>query len=192
MEALAIYNLGELNRTAQKFEAARGYYRQSLALHQELQDAVMEAHCLAGEAECLARDGRRGMARALLDRSRTLSTEETPYLLRAQAWLCRSEGDQEKARLLFAKALQGARIQAPEIVRELKEAARCSVAAVVFQRLRISRVRSSARGRPWVKAATAARMAACTSSEGWPSRASRRSSPKNESSGAWASDRPSV
>jgi serine/threonine protein kinase/tetratricopeptide (TPR) repeat protein len=122
LEALALYNLGELNRSALKYEAARGYYRQSLALHQELKDAVMEAHCLAGEAECLARDGRRGMARVLLDRSRTLSTDETPYILRAQGWLARSEGRADEAKLRFAKALSEARIQAPEIVRELKEA----------------------------------------------------------------------
>jgi tetratricopeptide (TPR) repeat protein len=124
MEALAIYNLGELSRTAAKYEAARGFYRQSLALHQELNDSVMEAHCLAGEAECLARDGRRGMARVLLERSHSLSTEETPYLLRAQAWLMRSEGRPDEARLLFTKALSLARVQAPEIVRELKDAAR--------------------------------------------------------------------
>ncbi|NWJ42195.1 MAG: protein kinase [Geothrix sp.] len=124
MEALALYNLGELNRTAVRFESARGFYRQSLALHQELKDAVMEAHCLAGEAECLARDGRRGMARSLLERSRTLSTDETPYILRAQAWLARGEGRGDAAKTLFAKALQAARIQAPEIVRELKDAAR--------------------------------------------------------------------
>jgi len=124
MEALAIYNLGELHRTAGKYEAARGFYRQSLGLHQELKDSVMEAHCLAGEAECLARDGRRGMARALLDRSRALSTEETPYILRAQAWLARGEGHADQAMLLFAKALNLARVQAPEIVRELKDATR--------------------------------------------------------------------
>ncbi|MDP1831730.1 MAG: protein kinase [Geothrix sp.] len=124
MEALALYNLGELNRTAAKYETARSFYRQSLALHQELKDAVMEAHCLAGEAECLARDGRRGMARVLLERSRTLSTEETPYILRAQAWLARGEGRAAEAKVLFAKALSQARTQAPEIVRELKEAAR--------------------------------------------------------------------
>ncbi|MBP7617491.1 MAG: hypothetical protein KA743_03190, partial [Geothrix sp.] len=118
------YNLGELNRTALRFESARGFYRQSLALHQELKDAVMEAHCLAGEAECLARDGRRGMARSLLERSRTLSTQETPYILRAQAWLARGEGHAEVAKTLFAKALQAAQVQAPEIVRELKDAAR--------------------------------------------------------------------
>ncbi|HJW43790.1 MAG TPA: protein kinase [Geothrix sp.] len=122
LEALALYNLGELNRSALKFEAARGFYRQSLALHQELKDAVMEAHCLAGEAECLAREGRRGMARALLDRTRMLSTDETPYILRAQAWLARSEGKAEEAKTLFAKALHEARVQAPEIVRELREA----------------------------------------------------------------------
>jgi len=124
MEALALYNLGELNRTALRFESARGFYRQSLALHQELKDAVMEAHCLAGEAECLARDGRRGMARSLLERSRTLSTHETPYTLRAQAWLARGEGRADAAKTLFAKALQAAQVQAPEIVRELKDAAR--------------------------------------------------------------------
>jgi len=124
MEALAFYNLGELNRSAVRFESARGFYRQSLALHQELRDAVMEAHCLAGEAECLARDGRRGMARSLLERSRTLSTDETPYILRAEAWLARGEGRGDAAKALFAKALQAARIQAPEIVRELKDAAR--------------------------------------------------------------------
>lgn len=123
MEALSLYNLGELNRTAGKYDLAGGYYRQSLALHQELQDSIMEAHCLAGEAECLARNGHRGMARALLDRSRTLSTEETPYLLRAQAWLARGEGHADEAKALFAKALSRARLQAPEIVRELKEAA---------------------------------------------------------------------
>ncbi len=124
MEALALYNLGELNRTATRYELARGFYRQSLARHQDLKDAVMEAHCLAGEAECLARDGRRGMARTLLDRSRDLSTEETPYILRAKAWLARSEGRLEEARVLFAKALTEARVQAPEIVLELKEALR--------------------------------------------------------------------
>jgi tetratricopeptide (TPR) repeat protein len=124
MEALALYNLAELNRTATRYELARGFYRQSLARHQELKDAVMEAHCLAGEAECLARDGRRGMARTLLDRSRDLSTEETPYILRAKAWLARSEGRPEEARVLFAKALSEARVQAPEIMLELKEALR--------------------------------------------------------------------
>jgi tetratricopeptide (TPR) repeat protein len=123
MEALAFYNLGELNRSAKKFVLARGYYRQSLTLHQDLKDAIMEAHCLAGEAECLAREGHRGMARALLDRSRTLSKEETPYVLRALAWLARGEGHTDEAKALFAKALGRAHLQAPEIVRELKEAA---------------------------------------------------------------------
>jgi len=124
MEATALYNLGEIHRDASRYDAARMFYRQSLALHQELQDPLMETHCLAAEAECMAREGRRGMARALLDRSRALSTEETPYILRAQAWLARSEGRLDEAKLLFAKALDGARIQAPEIVRELKEALR--------------------------------------------------------------------
>ena len=123
MEALAFYNLGELNRTANHYEIARGFYRQSLALHQELKDSIMAAHCLAGEAECLAREGHRGMARALLERGRTLSTDETPYILRAQAWLARGEGHSEEAKALFTKALNRARLQAPEIVRELKEAA---------------------------------------------------------------------
>ena len=84
----------------------------------------MEAHCLAGEAECLAREGRRGMAKVLLDRSRTLSTEETPYVLRAKAWVARSEGHVDQSRATFAKALSEARVKAPEIVRELKEALR--------------------------------------------------------------------
>jgi len=124
LEALALYNLGELNRTALEFASARIHYRQSLALHEELKDAVMEAHCLAGEAECLAREGRRGMARALLDRSQLLSSEETPYILRAQAWMATSEGRKEEGRTLFAKALGKARTEAPELVRELKEALR--------------------------------------------------------------------
>jgi tetratricopeptide (TPR) repeat protein/TolB-like protein len=123
MEALAFYNLGELNRSAKKFVLARGYYRQSLSLHQELKDSIMEAHCLAGEAECLAREGHRSMARTLLERSRTLSKDETPYILRAQAWLARGEGHTDEAKALFAKALGRAHLQAPEIVRELKEAA---------------------------------------------------------------------
>ncbi|WLT30548.1 protein kinase [Geothrix sp. PMB-07] len=124
MEALAVYNLGELNRTAGRYEAARGFYRESLALHEVLKDAVMEAHCLAGEAECLARDGHRGMAKALLERSRILSTEETPYILRSLACLARAEGRADEAKVLFAKALTGARSQAPEIVRELKDLSR--------------------------------------------------------------------
>ncbi len=122
LEALAWYNLGELARTAGRFESARSRYRQSLALHQELQDALMEAHCLAGEAECLARDGRRGLARVLLERCASLTTEDTPYLLRAKAWLARSEGRSAEARILFSRALREAPIQAPEIVRELKQA----------------------------------------------------------------------
>ena len=124
MEATALYNLGEINRDASRYDAARMFYRQSLALHQELGDTLMETHCLAAEAECMAREGRRGMARALLDRSRTLSTEETPYILRAQAWLARSEGRLDEAKALFAKALASARIQAPELIRELKDALR--------------------------------------------------------------------
>jgi hypothetical protein len=63
------------------------------------------------------------MARALLERCRTLSKEETPYILRAQAWLARGDGNPDEAKALFAKALNRARIQAPEIVRELKESA---------------------------------------------------------------------
>jgi hypothetical protein len=84
----------------------------------------MEAHCLAGEAECLARDRHPGLARALLERSRLLSAEETPYILRAQAWLARSEGHADAAKERFAKALSTARTQAPEIVRELRAALR--------------------------------------------------------------------
>lgn len=124
LEALAFYNLGELQRAAGRLETARGFYRQSLALHQDLKDEVMEAHCLAAEAECLARDGRRAMARALLDRSQLLSSDETPYILRARGWLARADRREDEARSLFAKALAAARLQAPEIVRELKEAAR--------------------------------------------------------------------
>ena len=122
-EALACYRLGELSRTSKKNDAARGYYQQSLTLHHELRDPVMEARCLAGEAECLARDGHRGMARALLARGRELSAVESPYLLRAQAWLARSEGHADEARALFGRALLMAPLRAPEIVRELKEAA---------------------------------------------------------------------
>ncbi len=124
LEALAIYNLGELSRTAQDFAAARSFYRQSLALHEGLKDEVMEAHCLAGEAECLAREGRKGMARSLLERSQLLSAEETPYILRAQAWVALGEGRKEAARALFLKAQGKARTDAPEILRELKEALR--------------------------------------------------------------------
>jgi serine/threonine protein kinase/tetratricopeptide (TPR) repeat protein len=124
LEALGTYNLGELSRTAGNYPAARDYYRQALVMHQELKDATMEAHCLAGEAECLAREGRTGMARALLDRSQALSPESTPYLLRAQGWLARKEGRSEEAKALFTRALREAPVQAPEIVRELKEALR--------------------------------------------------------------------
>ena len=124
MEALALYNLGEVHRAAGRFPEARGYYQQSLPIHQELDDAVMEAHCLAGEAECLAREGRRGMAATLLERSRTLSAEDTPYTLRAQAWVARSEGRTDEARSLFTRALSEARIHAPEIQSELKAALR--------------------------------------------------------------------
>ena len=124
LEALALYNLGEVYRAEGKYDEARAFYRQSLALHEELKDAGMEAHCLAGEAECLAREGRRAMARALLERVPALSTEETPYLLRAQAWLARTEGRAAEAQALFTKALSTARVQAPEIVAELKAALR--------------------------------------------------------------------
>lgn len=124
LEALALYNLGEIHRASGHYEPACVFYRQSLAIHQELKDTLMETHCLAGEAECMARQGRRGMARVLLDRSRTLSTEETPYILRAQAWMARAEGRAAEAKLLFAKALSEARIQAPEIAWELQAAGR--------------------------------------------------------------------
>jgi len=124
MEGVALYNLGELNRDAGRYDVAKGFYRQSLALHQELNDTGMEAHALAGEAECLARQGRKTMARALLDRSRLLSAEDTPYTLRAQAWVAKVEGKPDEARALFARALAAARLQAPEIVRELTAAAR--------------------------------------------------------------------
>ena len=124
MEALALYNLGEVHRAAGRFPEARGYYQQSLPIHQELNDAVMEAHCLAGEAECLAREGRLGMAGTLLERSRTLSNEDTPYTLRAQAWLARGQGRSDEARSLFTRALSEARIHAPEIQNELKAALR--------------------------------------------------------------------
>lgn len=113
---------GNSHTLSYELRDARGRYRQSMALHQELLDPLMEAHCLAGEAECLARDGRRGMARVLLERCASLTSEETPYLLRAKGWLARSEGRSAEAQALFTKALREAPIQAPEIVRELKEA----------------------------------------------------------------------
>ncbi len=128
-EALALYNLGEVHRAEGNYEAARAYYQQSMVIHKELQDAGMEAHCLAGEAECLAREGRRGMSRALLERIPALSSEQTPYLLRAHAWLARSEGRAAEAQALFTKALSTAQIQAPEIVAELKTALRDGAAS---------------------------------------------------------------
>ena len=124
MEALALYNLGELDRSAGRFEAARAYYLQSLGLHEEIKDTVMQAYCLAGAAECHAREGHRTPARNLLERSQALSTEESPYTLRAQAWLARGEGRAPEATALFTRALATAKVQAPEIVRELKEALR--------------------------------------------------------------------
>ena len=130
LEALALYNLGEVHRAGARYEEARAHYRQSLAIHEELKDAGMEAHCLAGEAECLAREGRHGLARALLERIPALTTEETPYLLRTQAWLARGERRAPEAQALFLKALSTARVQAPEIVAELKAALREGAASV--------------------------------------------------------------
>ena len=124
MEALALYNLGELARSVGRFESARAYYLQSLGLHEEFKDTVMQAYCLAGVAECHAREGHRTPARNLMERSQALSTEESPYILRAQAWLARGEGRGPEATALFTKALASAKVQAPEIVRELKEALR--------------------------------------------------------------------
>ena len=124
MEALALYNLGELARSVGRFESARAYYLQSLGLHEEFKDTVMQAYCLAGVAECHAREGHRTPARNLMERSQALSTEDSPYTLRAQAWLARGEGRGPEATALFTKALATAKVQAPEIVRELKEALR--------------------------------------------------------------------
>ena len=45
--------------------------------------------------------------------------EHTPV----STWLARGEGHTDEAKALFAKALGRAHLQAPEIVRELKEAA---------------------------------------------------------------------
>ncbi len=124
MEALAFFNLGELHRCALDFRAARDFYGKSLALHQELKDSFMEAHCMAGEAECLAREGRRSPAREQLDRALALGPKGSPYLLRASAWMAQVDGHSAEARTLFARAIVEAQVQAPEILRELREATR--------------------------------------------------------------------
>ncbi len=159
-------------------------YQQSLALYRSVGDKHSATWVLNNlaviERERGDLDRAEGLMHQFLEqarRTRLLSVEETPYLLRAQAWLARSEGHADAARGLFAKALNAARTRAPEIVLELKAALRRSVPRDPVQRLSISRVRSSARGRSWMKAATSARMAACRSSAGRPSSDSRRSSP---------------
>jgi predicted Zn-dependent protease len=84
----------------------------------------MQAHALAGEAECLARQDRRNLdkAKALLAAAMVLNKEDNPYVLRAKAWIARVDGQGAQARELFRKALDQAPGGAPELVRELREA----------------------------------------------------------------------
>lgn len=120
MEGLCLYNLGEFAREAGRYGAAKSAYRASFVLHRALEDTAMQAHALAGEAECLLRERPRRLAEAehLLNRARQLHPETTPYLLRAQGWLESARGE-GAARETFARALADARREAPEIVREL-------------------------------------------------------------------------
>jgi tetratricopeptide (TPR) repeat protein len=122
MEALVQYNLGELHRDAGHYAEAIQAYRASGALHLALDDKDMQAHALAGEAECLIRQSppRLDGARKLLKASLALSPGANPYLLRTQAWLARSEARPGEARDLFTKSLALAWHEAPELTRELK------------------------------------------------------------------------
>jgi tetratricopeptide (TPR) repeat protein len=123
MEALVLYNLGELNRDAGHYAEAIQAYRASGVLHLALDDKDMQAHALAGEAECLARQtpARLDGARKLLKTSLALSPTANPYLLRTQAWIARGEGRPDEARDLFTRSLALAVHEAPELTRELKE-----------------------------------------------------------------------
>jgi len=125
MEGLALYNLGEVARDQRQWTQAITWYQESQKAHRILKDASMEAHALAGEAECRAREHSTGLgtARQLLAQARALNTEDTPYILRAKAWVLRASGDNAGARTLFQKALADAPLHAPELVRELRAAA---------------------------------------------------------------------
>jgi serine/threonine protein kinase/tetratricopeptide (TPR) repeat protein len=122
LEGLCLYNLGELDRAAGQFAEARTSYRSSFELHRALGDVEMQAHALAGEAECWAREGMKSLAKARLPmtQSMTLVKEDSPYRLRAKAWILRTEGRREKALETFRNALESARESAPELVLELE------------------------------------------------------------------------
>lgn len=121
MEGLALYNLGEVTRAAGIWAEARGFYREAQRLHRDLKDDAMEAHALAGEAECLARERPSGLteAQALFRQAKVRHPDDSPYLLRTQGWLARTAGDLDGASRFFTRALAEARKQAPELVREL-------------------------------------------------------------------------
>ncbi len=120
MEGLALYNLGEVSRATGAWGEAMGFYRDAQRLHRDMKDDDMVAYALAGEAECLVREGIGGLgaAKALFREAKLKHPSDTPYLLRAQAWIAKASGDPAAA-ALFQKALEESRKQAPELVREL-------------------------------------------------------------------------
>jgi len=126
LEGLCLYNLGELDRAAGHFDQARSAYQASFTIHKALADADMQAHALAGEAECLARANSRNLsqARSLMTQSTALMKDDTPYTLRAKAWILRVEGHPETSSALFQKALEAARGAAPELLLELEQTLR--------------------------------------------------------------------
>jgi tetratricopeptide (TPR) repeat protein len=114
--------LGEIHRLRQRYRPAAEEYRQAVELLASGATPQVRIAAQAALAECEARQGRAREARARLE-ALDPSALESPYVHRAWAWVHHSAGEREKALESLERAKADPRHMAPEIRKELDEAA---------------------------------------------------------------------
>ncbi len=121
IEAECRFYQADLARLAQRFGPAREDYQRVLALLPEGVTPGVRDNARAGLAECLARQPRPDLRKAqqLLDAVRA-ADGDSPYVLRARAWIEAAAGRRAEAREAVARALADPQRQAPEIRGELE------------------------------------------------------------------------
>ncbi|HEX9081576.1 MAG TPA: tetratricopeptide repeat protein, partial [Holophagaceae bacterium] len=115
------FYLSDLDRRLGRFGPARTGYQKVLALLPAGVTPGVRDNALAGQAECLVRQPRpdaRKAARILAG----IAPEngDSPYVLRARAWLETASGRPDRARTFLDRALADPQRQAPEIQGELR------------------------------------------------------------------------
>jgi len=124
IEAECEFYAADLARLFRRFPQARDGYQRVLDLLPEGVTPEVRANALAGQAECFVRMAKPDPKAAAQRLSLCPAGSDSPYVLRARAWLAFQAGQPAAALEALGRAMDDPRRQAPEIRAELEETRR--------------------------------------------------------------------